>query len=308
MELFPMRARFLTVLGALVAAGAVASLLSVSVAGQTPVAKPSAAAAKLRTPEGYPDLQGLYNTATLTPLERPDPNKLVMSDAEAAAIEKEEATRRDRAARPSNGARDAPPVGGDGSTGAAGNVGGYNNFWIDRGDSTIIVDGQRRTSLVIDPPNGRVPPVKPEAMKRNAAPRSATPTSDAPENYQTTQRGGYDNIEQRPLGERCILGFGSTSGPPALPVLYNNFKQIVQTKDHVMILVEMNHDARVIPLNKAHAPSNIRKWLGDSVARYEGDQLVIETTSFTNKTRFRGASENLKVTERFWSTDESTIM
>jgi hypothetical protein len=307
-----MRARFPAVLGALFVAVAVASLLSVSVAGQTPAAaptaKPSAAAAKFRTPDGYPDLQGLYNTATLTPLERPDPNKLVMTDAEAQAIEREEAARRERAARPSDGGRDAPPVGGDGSTGAAGNVGGYNNFWIDRGDSTIVVDGQRRTSIVVDPPNGRVPPIKPEAIKRNMGPRAATPTSDAPENFQTTQRGGYDNIEQRPLGERCILGFGSTSGPPALPVLYNNFKQIVQTKDHVMILVEMNHDARVIPLNKPHAPSDIRKWLGDSVARYEGDQLVIETTNFNNKTRFRGATENMKVTERFWRVDENTIM
>jgi hypothetical protein len=272
------------------------------------MAKPSPAAAKFRTPEGYPDLQGLYNAATLTPLERPDPNKLVMSEAEAQAVERDEAARRERAARPSNGGRDAPPVGGDGSVGASGNVGGYNNFWIDRGDSTIVVDGQRRTSLIIDPPNGRVPPVKPEAMKRNAAPRLVTPTSDAEENFQTTQRGGYDNIEQRPLAERCIIGFGSVSGPPSLPVLYNNFKQIVQTKDHVMILVEMVHDARIIPLNKPHAPSHIRKWMGDSVARYEGDHLVIETTNFTDKTRFRGSSANLKVTERFWRTDENTIM
>src|SRR5262245_7144890 len=207
-----MRARLLTVSRALAGAVAVASLLTATVAGQSPspapaakTAKPSPAAAKMRTPEGYPDLQGLYNAATLTPLERPDPNKLVMTEAEAAQIEKDEAARRDRAGRPSNGGREAPPVGGDGSTGASGNVGGYNNFWIDRGDSTIIVDGQRRTSLVIDPPNGRVPPVKPDAMKRNAAPRRDTPTSDAGENFQTTQRGGYDNIEQRPLAERCII-------------------------------------------------------------------------------------------------------
>src|SRR5262245_949899 len=171
-----MRVRLLTVSGALAGAVAVASLLTVTAAGQTPapaakMAKPSPAAAKLRTPEGYPDLQGLYNAATLTPLERPDPNKLVMTEAEAQAVEREEAARRERAARPSNGARDAPPVGGDGSVGASGNVGGYNNFWIDRGDSTIIVDGQRRTSLIIDPPNGRVPPMKAEATKRNAAPR-----------------------------------------------------------------------------------------------------------------------------------------
>ncbi|OFW22851.1 MAG: hypothetical protein A3H97_10065 [Acidobacteria bacterium RIFCSPLOWO2_02_FULL_65_29] len=306
-----MRARVLAVFGALVVAAAGASLLTVSVAGQTPAAAAKTAkpaAAKFRTPEGYPDLQGLYNTATLTPLERADPAKLVMTDAEAAAIERTEATRIERAARPSDGGRDAPPVGGDGSTGAAGNVGGYNNFWIDRGTSVITVDGQRRTSLVVDPPSGRVPQVRAEAMRRNAAAVRAAPTSDAPENLETTARGAYDNPEQRPLGERCILGFGSTSGPPSLPVLYNNFKQIVQTKDHVMILVEMNHDARIIPLNKPHAPASIRKWIGDSVARYEGDALVIETTNFTNKTRFRGASDNLKVTERFWRADEKTIM
>jgi hypothetical protein len=308
-----MRRRLSALSGAVGGALTVVVVLTVTVEGQSTtaspnVAKPSPAAAKFRTPEGYPDLQGLYNAATLTPLERPDPVKLVMTDAEADAIEKEEAARRERAARPSDGAREAPPVGGDGSTGAAGNVGGYNNFWIDRGDSTIVVDGQRRTSIVVDPPNGRVPPIKPEAMKRNFQPRLPTPTSDAPENFQTTQRGGYDNIEQRPLAERCILGFGSVSGPPSLPVLYNNFKQIVQTKDHVMILVEMVHDARIIPLNTSHAPSNIRKWMGDSIARYEGDQLVIETTNFTSKTRFRGSSDNLKVTERFWRTDENTIM
>jgi hypothetical protein len=294
----------------LFAAAAVASLLSVSLAGQTPAAtaKASPAAAKLRTPDGYPDLQGLYNTATLTPLERPDPNKLVMTDAEALAIERDEAARRERAARPSNGNRDAPPVGGDGSTGAAGNVGGYNNFWIDRGDSTIVVDGQRRTSIVVDPPNGRVPPVKPEAIKRNMGPRAATPTSDAPENFQTTQRGGYDNIEQRPLGERCIIGFGSTSGPPMLSVLYNNFKQIVQTPTHVVILVEMVHDARIIPFRSAHAPDHIRKWMGDSIARWEGDTLVVETTNFSDKTRFRGSSGELKVVERFNRVDDRTLL
>jgi len=311
-----MRSRFLKLARAAAVAISVASFLSVTLAGQaqttssSAVAKPRpvTAGAKARTPEGYPDLQGLYNTATLTPLERPDPDKLVLTEAEAQAIEKTEAARIERAARPSDGDRDAPPVGGDGSTGAAGNVGGYNNFWIDRGNTTIVVDGQRRSSIVIDPANGRVPPVNAEARKRATAALRATPTSDAPENIETAARGAYDNPEQRPLGERCLLGFGSTSGPPSLPVLYNNFKQIVQTKDYVMILVEMNHDARIVPLNKPHAPAHIKKWMGDSIARYEGDQLVIETTNFTDKTRFRGSSENLKVTERFWRVDDKTIM
>jgi len=116
-------------------------------------------------------------------------------------------------------------------------------------------------------------------------------------------------VELRPLGERCILGFGSTSGPPTLPnYFYNNYKQIVQTPDHVMILVEMVHDVRIIPLNKPHAPAAVRKWMGDSVGRWDGDTLVVETTNFTNKTRFRGSSENVKVTERFTRTDDGTIL
>jgi hypothetical protein len=305
-----MRARFVT-LAAVVALAVVAVwVLPVTVAGQTPASRPAAAraaAASFRTPEGYPDLQGLYNAATLTPLERPDPAKLVMTDAEAAAIENTAASRRDRAAQPSRGNRDAPPVGGDGSTGAAGNVGGYNSFWIDNGTTVITVDGQRRTSLVIDPATGRVPPLTADAARRGRG-GLATPTSDAPEQAAIAARGAYDNPEQRPLAERCLLGFGSVSGPPSLPVLYNNFKQIVQTKDYVMILVEMNHDARIIPLNKPHAPANVKRWMGDSVAHYEGDTLVIDTTNFNNKTRFRGSSENLHVIERLRRVDANTIM
>jgi hypothetical protein len=302
------RARLLTPAGIVAVAIAVVWSRPVSLAGQALVgtASPATPPASFRTPEGYPDLQGLWNGATLTPLERPNPSKLVLSDEEAAAVEKREQARIERAARPSRGDRAAPPVGGDGSTGAAGNVGGYNNFWIDRGSSVIQVDGQKRTSLIVDPANGRVPPVKPGA-RRNAG-GAAAPTSDTPENAVTEARGAYDNPEQRPLGERCLLGFGSTSGPPSLPVLYNNFKQIVQTRDYVVILVEMNHDVRIIPLNKPHAPANVRKWLGDSVAHYEGDTLVVDTTNFTSKTRFRGASENLHVIERFRRVDQGMIL
>jgi hypothetical protein len=307
-----MRARFLSLAAITAVAVAVVWVWPAAVAGQAqtgqsrPAAR-TAAAKTFRTPEGYPDLQGLWNAATLTPLERPDPTKLVMTDAEAAAIEKTAEARRERASQPSRGDRDAPPVGGDGSTGAAGNVGGYNNFWIDNGTTVITVDGQRRTSIVIDPANGRVPPITADAMRRGRG-GLATPTSDAPEQVAAGPRGAYDNPEQRPLAERCLLGFGSVSGPPALPVLYNNFKQIVQSKDYVMLLVEMNHDARIIPLNKPHAPASVRKWMGDSVARYEGDTLVIDTTNFTNKTRFRGSSENLHVIERLRRVDENTIL
>src|SRR6266851_2606572 len=239
-----MRARFVTLTGIVAVAIAVVCVRAISLAGQTQARAASATtpSTSFRTPEGYPDLQGLWNAATLTPLERPNPSKPVLSDEEAAAVEKSEQARIARAARPSKGDRSAPPVGGDGSTGAAGNVGGYNNFWIDRGTSLSQVDGQRRTSIIVDPANGRVPPVRPEAGR--SAGRAAAPTSDAPESAVTEARGAYDNPEQRPLGERCLMGFGSTSGPPSLPVLYNNFKQIVQTRDYVMILVEMNQIGR----------------------------------------------------------------
>jgi hypothetical protein len=115
-------------------------------------------------------------------------------------------------------------------------------------------------------------------------------------------------VKDRPLSERCLLGFGSTSGPPMLPVLYNNNYQIVQTPSSVMILVEMVHDARVIRMNAQHAAPNVRQWLGDSVGHWEGDTLVVDTTNFTNKTRFRGSSENLHVVERFTRTDANTVL
>jgi hypothetical protein len=122
-------------------------------------------------------------------------------------------------------------------------------------------------------------------------------------------RSEYDVPELRPPAERCLVGFGSTSGPPTLPNYgYNNLKQIVQTKDHVMILNEMVHDVRIIRLNQSHRPASMRGWFGDSVGRWEGDTLVVETTNFNDKTRFRGSSENLKVVERFTRTAADTIV
>src|ERR1700737_391061 len=117
----------------------------------------------------------------------------------------------------------------------------------------------------------------------------------------------FDRPQDRPLGERCLMGFGSTSGPPALPVLYNNLHQIVQTRDSVMILNEMDHDARVIRMGGDHLPSDGRKWIGDSVGHWDGDALVVDTTNFTDKTRFRGSSENLHVIERFTRLDANPI-
>ena len=119
----------------------------------------------------------------------------------------------------------------------------------------------------------------------------------------------FDDPEASANSERCLLGFGWTSGTPILPnYLYNNLKQIVQTPTEVMIETEMIHDARIVRIGGKHEPSSIRKWLGDSVGHWEGDTLVVETTNFTDKTRFRGSSENLKVTERFTRLDANTLL
>ena len=147
--------------------------------------------------------------------------------------------------------------------------------------------------------------MKPEARARNAAALATRVSPDAAEGAAAGPAGAFDNPEARPLAERCLLGFSSTDGPPALPnYWYNNLKQIVQTRDSVMILNEMVHDARIIRMGGAHLPSTIRKWMGDSVGHWEGDTLVVDTTNFTDKTQFRGASEDLHVIERFTRTDD----
>jgi hypothetical protein len=291
----------------LAVAALVVPLLSVSTVGQSsPQAQGTGSSYTVpRTPWGHPDMQGVWNAATLTPLERPDNvgGKLSLTKEEADAIARTERQRVQQRALPSDPNRPAPVVGG--------NVGGYNNFWIDRGNSAFMIDGQYRTSIIVEPADGKMPAQTPEARKRNARARGTVvrPTSDATESDQPVGPGAFDDYELRPLGERCLLGFGSTSGPPTLPnYFYNNLKQIVQTPDYVMILVEMVHDVRFIPLNRGHLPPGIRNWLGDSIGRWEGDTLVVETTNFTNKTRFRGSSENMKVIERFRRVDEKTIL
>ncbi|HXG89923.1 MAG TPA: hypothetical protein VNJ02_16470 [Vicinamibacterales bacterium] len=251
-----------------------------------------------RTADGKPDLQGTWNNATLTQLERPEGSSLVMSADEAARMEKGFSERVERLSEASDPNRPAPPKGGDGSTGAAGNVGGYNNFWIDPGDRVARVNGEYRRSLIVDPPNGRVPPPTPEARKRTQE-RLAL----------NKGRGQYDHPEMRPLAERCLMSFGSNAGPPMLPnYFYNNNYQIVQTKDHVMILVEMVHDVRVIRMGGERLPKHVRRWTGDSIGRWEGDTLVVETTKVHPLQSFRGASDNLKVTERFTRTGPETIL
>jgi hypothetical protein len=233
-----------------------------------------------RLPDGTPDLQGVWTNATATPFERALDlgNRRAFTEEEAAAIQKEALARVAADAAPSDPnaeieAGKLPPVGN------------YNLFWTDRGMSVTRIDGEPRSSMIIDPPNGRLPPLNAAAQARLAGAR-AMRSSNA------------EGPEQRSLGERCLLSFGSASGPPMLPVMYNSYYQIVQSPGHVMIQVEMVHDARIIRLGGKHLPSQVRKWMGDSVGRWEGDTLVVETRNFRPDQSFRGSSEQMVVTER----------
>lgn len=233
-----------------------------------------------KTPDGQPDLQGYWTNVTLTPLQRPanlaGKEFFTPEEAEGYAqqvVSQNNADRRDGAAT-----QDLSRA--------------YNDFWWDRGTKVVKT---LRTSLVIDPPDGRVPAMVPGANQRLAAQRQ--------------ERAGHalDGPEFRPLAERCILW--PTAGPPMMPSFYNNNYQIVQNSDYVMILVEMIHDARIIPLdNRSHLPGNVRQWLGNSVGHWEGNTLVVETTNFTDKTGFQNSSPDMKLTERFTRVDDDTLM
>jgi len=264
---------------------ALAMLTATSLVGQTGRSKTQAIP---RSPDGHPDLQGIWTNATLTQLERPDDlaSKSTLSEQEAI----------DYAKRflPANDRRD----GGD----TANRDRGYNALFIDKGTDLAIVDGMRRTSLIIDPPNGKIPPLTEEGKKRAAQfkgetrPPLALRRASIPR-FRTAHR------------QNDALGFGSTSGPPMLPVAYNNTYQIATAPGVVMILVEMVHDVRIIHMDgRPHLPSSVRQWLGDSIGHWEGDMLVVETTNFTNRTTFRGSGPNLRVTERFMPVGVGTIL
>src|SRR6266850_840160 len=314
--------RFISATSAAGMALGLIALTALPVAGQVTSTVTNAAARSdlPRTPDGHPDLQGTYDLATMTPLERLPGHPAFLTKEKAVALQRAEAQRRAKDDEPSPADRPPPPVGGDTSApksffealekAGGGAVGGYNRFWLNQGSAYTEVGGEIRTSIVVDPPDGRLPPYNEAARKRIAAAR-ATPASTAHERQDgTAQPGGaHDNPEQRPLSERCLVGFGSTSGPPALPdYFYNDLHQIVQTPDSVMILTEMVHDVRIVRMNAQHLPKNIRLWLGDAVGHWEGDTLVVETTNFTDKTRFRGSTPDLKVIERFTRMDAHTLL
>jgi hypothetical protein len=216
----------------------------------------------------------VWSTATITPLERPGElaDKPFFTEEEVRAYEEDTRARTNRDRRDGGAAADVARA--------------YNDVWWDSGTRVVPT---RRTSLVIDPPDGRVPPVTAAAEQRQAAAASAR-----------AQRGQADNPEDRNLWERCI-----TRGVPGvmLPQVYNNHYEIIQTRDHVVILAEMIHDARIIPIDgRPHLPDQLRFWMGDPIGRWEGDTLVVETTNFTDKTSYRGAGENLRLVEHFTRT------
>ena len=236
-----------------------------------------------RTPDGHPDLQGVWTNATITPLERPAEyaNKATLTDAEAKIFEQKDQQ---------SGTLDSDVTSNFNRATGGNGVGAYNNLFVDRGSELARVDGVKRTSLIADPADGKIPP----RIARPATPRAGI--------------GSYDDVKDRPLSERCIIGFGSTAGPPMMPVLYNNNYEIVQTPNYVMILVEMVHDVRVIRINGTHPPPTVRQMLGDSIGHWEGDTLVVETTNYDPRTVFRGSSPALKVTERFRRVDVNSIL
>jgi hypothetical protein len=310
-----MRNRVLLLASAL---GAAALLVSSAIPTAAQTAKtPAKKYQPPRMPDGHPDLQGTYDLATLTPVERAPGTPATITPAQAAKMQAQVAKQKEEGDAPLAANRTAPPK-GNGDEGlplqyhlAAGNTGGYNYGWLDPGSTYTVVNGEIRSSIVVDPPDGRIPFTPEAARERMAAFRAQFSPSEGENNDPGLEKdpGAYDDPERRPLSERCILGFSSTSGPPALPdYFYNNLHQIVQTPDTVMILSEMIHDARIVRMNAQHLPKNIRPWMGDSVGHWEGDTLVVDTTNFSDKTRFEGATENLHVIERFTRVDAHTLL
>ena len=263
-----------------------------------------------RTSWGDPDLQGNWSNATLTPIVRSSEYDATLTPAQVRELEgqREEFIEADLA--PSDPDREPPPIGGQLTgdarwDGGAGAVGGYNQFFIDAGDHVAIYDGEYRSSLIVDPPDGRVPPLTEEAQRRRRE-----------MGQRNAQFGQYDNPENRPMAERCIVSFGSNAGPPMMPnYFYNNNYTIVQTPDHILIMTEMVHDTRIIRMGERENPlaDNVRPYFGDSWAHWDGETLVIETTNINAQQNLVGSgasfnpSARAKITERLSLVGPNTI-
>ena len=261
--------RFRAALTSVVLVALAAAALAPAAAAQTP----------LRTPDGDPDLQGLWNYSTATPMQRPEDlaGRVTLSAEEAAEWEQALAERR-RA--------------GDSTSPTASleaRVSYEQAIWFEQGNSLE----RQRTSLIVDPADGRIPAVRPDAAARGELTRLL--------------RGRHAHgPEDRGVSERCLLGFNS--GPPMTPSVYNNNMQLFQTADHVVILNEMVHNARIVPLDgRAPLPDGLRQWVGDSRGSWEGDTLVVVTTNFLRETAFGGSSANLHLVERITRVDADTL-
>ena len=232
-----------------------------------------------RTADGHPDLQGVWDFRSLTPLQRPSElaDKEVFTDEEAAEFQSETVARLDK-----------DNAGPDGRVPLSG---GYNEFWYDYGKQ---LTAGRRTSLIVDPPDGRIPSLNANARERADGRRAGLGRPA----WGPEDRGSY---------ERCITGFNA--GPPMNPSAYNNNMQLFQTADYVVILNEMVHDARIIPLDgRSHLPMDMRQWHGDSRGHWDGDTLVVDTINYTNKTNFRGSGRDLHLVERFTRVGADTLL
>ena len=252
-----------------------------------------------RTPWGAPDLQGVWDFRSITPMERPDDlaEQEFLTAEEAARLEQETVARNEellnRAAVRTTATESV-------DTGENGAPGFYNNFWLDRG-TTIV--GTRRTSLIVDPPDGRMPPLTPEAEAKQAALRAAR---EGVVTHAPTPGGWVEDFGSNGLQLRCITGFNS--GPPMTPGGYNNNVQIFQTPDTVALLNEMNHNVRVVPLD-GRGTVELPQWTGESRGHWEGDTLVVETTGFLRETSFASGRTDakLRLVERFTRVAPETL-
>jgi hypothetical protein len=238
------------------------------------------ASAVPRAADGHPDLTGIWSNATRTPFERPAvfAGKPTLSDEEAKKWEARENQRWEEGSD-IDGGRPVTIQGG-----------AYNVLFYDNGNELSRIGGQKRTSMVVDPPDGKVPPMVPAARERLAARR---------------RTAGFLSVKELPTDARCLTG--NTPSVPLVPALYNNNVQIVQSADSILFEVEMVHDTRVVHMNAKHADSKVSKWFGDTIGHWEGDTLVTETTNFDDHTHYRGSTANLKITERFTRVSKKTI-
>jgi hypothetical protein len=232
-----------------------------------------------RASDGRPDLSGVWSNATRTPFERPAvfAGKATISDDEARKWEVRENQRWEEGSKVDGGR----PVSIQG--------GAYNVLFYDNGSELSRIGGQKRTSMVVDPPDGHVPPLTPEARDRMQSRRSIVP-------------GDYKSLSN---DTRCLVG--NTPSVPLVPAAYNNNIEIVQSADSILFEVEMVHDARIVHMNAKHQPPAIRQWFGDSIGHWEGNTLVVETTNFDDHTHYRGSTKDLKITERFTRVSDKTI-